>query len=163
MTCARIVQPGLVAALLFTGALFITDSSSHAGETVINMPPPPKAAVTEPRPVSADEGDDVDADQRITWRDQVERNDIASDQRSSLGVVALTRFARTRAGTYDNYYVAPRSRFGWDYHNDAWRWHFGFLHHGLHFPGIDVSFLHGVPIGHGFQFGIRFPHHRLHW
>lgn len=154
--------PSFLAAAFMSSVCAVGAASPASGQTVLDMPPPPMPAATKPRPVAAADaetgGTDVDAGERVTWRDQVNRNDIASDQRSYLGVVALTRFARARSNTYDTY-ITPRSPFAWDYRNDAWLWDFGF-HHGLHFPGIDVSFLHGVPIGHGFQFGIVFPHNR---
>ena len=117
--------------------ILLGQERADAGTTVISMPPPPKPArQTAP----ADIEDVADPTEIVTWWDRAVEADVSGNERSYLGIVALTRYARAKSGPRYSYYNPYSYGYG------------SFSHfHPHHFP-FNVSFLHGVPI-----WGIEFP------
>lgn len=112
--------------------------------TVLDMPAPPKIQRTQPAP-------NVEADAKTTaetstWLDRAREADISGDERSYLGVIAISRYAKYRSSPRYSYYSNPHRR---SYYG-GWNSHYG------HYP-FDVSFLHGVPINCGI------PSFNFHW
>lgn len=135
MQCLRrmgITALGVAVALAFS----LMQTNAMAGSTVISMPPPPK--ITKPAPPQDLEAIETPADV-VTWLDRAREADVSGNQRSYLGVVALTRYAKYKSGPRYTYYSPVRSGY---YSN---------VYYTNYFP-FDVSFLHGWPIWTGYSF-----------
>lgn len=135
----------LVLAVVVSTVPFVVKSRASAGTTVISMPPPPK--VTNPQPASNVEDTDAPAVAK-TWLDRAKEADVAGHQRSFLGIVAISRYAKTRYSP--RYFYYWRSRYG------SWN-----SYYGSNYYPFDVSFLNGWPI-----WSVSFPwtgsHHAHH-